>query len=229
MYTIDQRNIQKRRRIGEVQEGYQRMDLLIYPSPTNQLLVRYNFIYILELEGKESKIGRGEYDTISEKDGELSPLSRSKLKRQNSPKKNKFRLPELRLQMRPNARVQALQFKKHVNDVTGVVSVLGTICSSTKNKFNLTKPLLFKEKPRHVSRPKEITYSKDENTWIKGGNKDLKEKYEQVNHSLITSFDRLAKPRFISPKMNANMSMGDYELSKLPSLRHASQHKSKLI
>jgi hypothetical protein len=83
-------------------------------------------------------------DVISEKDGELSPVSRGKNRRLQSPKKNKFKLPDLKLQMHSNPKTKKNMFKMHVSQVNGVVTVVNSIAKSTRLRFNMNRSLMMR-------------------------------------------------------------------------------------
>lgn len=83
-------------------------------------------------------------DVISEKDGDMSPVSRGKVRRVQSPKKNKFKLPDLKLQMHSNPKAKKNMFKMHVSQVNGVVTVVNSIAKSTRLRLNMNRSLIMR-------------------------------------------------------------------------------------
>lgn len=49
--------------------------------------------------------------------------------------------------------------------------------------------------------------------------RDERSRHFRDNRSVAPAWDRLAKPRFISPKIPANLSMSEYDLSKFPAIK----------
>lgn len=75
-------------------------------------------------------------EVISEKDGEISPWSKTKLKRVNSPRKmNKLKLPNLNLIADKKSRATASKFREWSSNIHGVVPVVKQIRYNSKHLF----------------------------------------------------------------------------------------------
>ena len=156
-------------------------------------------------------------DTISEQDGELSPGGKTKYKHQNSPRKNKLRLPDLHHRYKKHLDHKNTMFKQHMNEVTGVVPVLRSISNISKNNINFNRSMITKGKSKRVNHrakaPKSINVSMSP--------KNTKNCTFSHPASRSPVWDRLSRPRFISPPMSTQQSVETLEhIMNLPEIKN---------
>ena len=93
-------------------------------------------MYLDENDHKEKIHDHSEYqpsDIISEKDGEISPWSKGKVRRANSPRKvNKLKLPNLNLLLEKRMKTTAIKFKEWSSNIHGVIPIIKQIRYNSK-------------------------------------------------------------------------------------------------
>ena len=162
-------------------------------------------------------------DIISENDGELSPASNRK-RRIQSPKRNKLKLPDLKLKVVNKHKKMQNVFKKHVSSVHGVVTVLNAISSSTKRKLNMNRSLIMRSKNENSVDSLNPSGSEFHTRLA-----SISPNAGRNNQQVSPAWDRLSKPRFVSPTLNPIRSEADCPKSgELPSINQRSKNVSNL-
>lgn len=140
----------------------------------------------------------GDGDVISEnEDGDYSSVGKMKSRKHNSPKRNKLKLPNLKLKLKKGPHKNKL-FKKFAADVTGVVSIIDTISKSKKMKFNMNQSLIMKSRDRDYSMNKEIEKSQRSDFLIEQSPPPIVRNFRYKSSS--SNWDRLSKPRYVYPQ-----------------------------
>ncbi|CAI2362175.1 unnamed protein product [Moneuplotes crassus] len=164
---------------------------------------------------------------ISENEEDYSQISKpkEKQKKRKSNRKNRFKLPDLKLKLHEGIEKKCC-FKKHARDVGRIVSVIDSISSVSKKKIDMNKSFFIKSKEKKLSSKRIQETSFRSNKFI---NSDKNDQTFQTGRVKSTSpaWNRLSAPRYISPNLSAIKPLQEHILNgELPNINKKKKEMS---
>lgn len=124
-----------------------------------------------------------------------------------------------------------LKFKQHINNVHGVVSVLSAISSSVKNKIDMNKSMFTRTThQKSVSSIRENNVNKTSEHCPSVSPRNERHKAIILDKSISPNWDRLSKPRYVSPLISINRSLNEHRTENvLPTIKNKESEIEKQI